>query len=136
MTSRSEARTEFLSDVLSTALEGGVGYWSVASDIERSGDYPHGDWFYTAVTLFENADGDKHCSQKDEECRGHRVDLDTIARGIEGLLARVRARISHPRYRHHQLLAEANRENDAGDIDADIADDIVQFGIFGSLVYA
>jgi hypothetical protein len=130
MRPRSAERTEFLSGVLSTALEGGVGYWSVADAIERVGDYPNGDWEYASVTLTENGDGDNWCSQRDEECQGHQVDLDTIARGIAGLLGR------DPRYRHHKLLAEANRENDACDIDSDIADDIVQYGIFGSLVYA
>jgi len=81
--------------------------------------------------LYEDADGDKHCSQKDEECRGHRVDLDGIARGIAGLLAR-----TDYRYRHHKLLADANRDNDACDIDSDIADDVVQWAIFGELIYA
>jgi hypothetical protein len=122
-------RTEFLSDVLSTALEGGVNYWSVACDIEREGDYPKGDWYYTGVTLFEDADGDKHCSQKDEECQGHRVDLDGVARAV--------AALSHdPKWRHHKLLAEASREKDAGNVDSDVADDVVQFAALGgSIVY-
>lgn len=130
MSTRSAERTEFLSDVLGTALEGGVGYWSTAFDIERSGDYPDGDWYYTAVTLYEDADGDKWCSQKDEECRGHKVDLTGVAHGIAALLKRV------PRYRHHKLLADANRDNDAGDIDSDIADDISQIAALGTLTYA
>jgi hypothetical protein len=128
---RSAERTEFLSGVLSTALEGGIGYWSVASQIKREGDYPHGDWEYRAATLTECGDDDDWCSQKDEKCQGHLVDLDGVARGIAALLSSKR----EYRYRHHKLLAEANRENDAGEIDSDIADDIVQWAALGNLVY-
>lgn len=127
---RSAERTEFLSDVLSTALEGGVNYWSSAFDIWRIGDYPKGEWYYDAVTLYEDADGDKHCSQNDEECRGHRVDLHGIARGINALVKR-----RDPGYRHRELLVQANRENYAGEIDSDIADDVAQMAALGALVY-
>lgn len=34
-----------------------------------------------------------------------------------------------------ETLREANRENDAGDIDAEIADIILQAGIFESYIY-
>lgn len=125
----SAERAEFLGDVLGTALEGGIGYWSAASEIHRVGDYPHGDWQYSAVTLFEVGDGDTTCSVTNADCEGHRVDLDSVARGIAALLAPGRT------YRHRVLLAHANRHNDAGDIDADIADDIVQCAALGSLVY-
>lgn len=126
---RSAARTEFLAYVLSAAFEGGIGYWSVADDIERSGDYPDGDWNYAAMTLFEhdgdNAPGD--CELAEGICQGHRVTLDTVAHGVSLYVK--------SDYRLAPAVRQASRENDAGDIDADLADVIVQLGIFGEIVY-
>jgi hypothetical protein len=148
---RSAERTEFLSDVLCAALEGGIGYWSQAVWIIRVHEtegYPltpsevrHGDapWRYDAVTLFETADGDTTCSvaaklgiAPDDSCPGHRVTLDTVAHGIAVLTA---LGASHVHASYRVTIWEASAENDAGEIDADLADMIVQAGVFGEVIY-
>jgi hypothetical protein len=109
-----------------TALEGGVSYWSVASDIVRHAD---NDLWYVSYVLTEADDDTADCSADGATgpCAGHRVDPDVVARGIGLLTSRTDCA---PR------LRLANRENDAGEIDAGDADAIVQFGIFGTTIYA
>lgn len=142
---RSTERTTFLADVLCAALEGGVGYWSAAGDIARvsetTGAQCTGDdwpWRYDAVTLWEVGDGDECHARDGGPCAGHRVTLDDIARAI--------SRISKTRredcpaaggfaYRYVQAVRDASMENDAGDIDADIADIVAQVAALGSVIY-
>lgn len=146
---KSLERQIFLWDVMGTALEGGVNYWSQADGIVREND-PGEDakdrdamFHYTEYTLFCAADGDTECgmSTKDNpipECPGHKVTPDVIAHGM-GLATLSEAKGNeqniHWHYSQRRHVIEANRENDAGDIDAGDADCIVQLGVFGSVIY-
>lgn len=86
--------------------------------------------------------GDYHWS--DEAPRDNRVtihDLDegkeypvTVATVIDGINRIIDGKIGVAD-RIVTTLREANRENDAGDIDAEIADIILQAGIFESYIY-
>lgn len=135
---RSAERTEFLSDVLCAALEGGIGYWSAADDITRTPDDGMIGWHYSAVTLFEIGDGDDACSVNDGRCRGHRVTLDTVASAVNKISKTKRADCPGAggfHYGYVNTVRDASMENDGGEIDADAADIIVQVAALGSVVY-
>ena len=125
---RSPERTQFLVDVLSTAVETGIGYWAeVVHVADQTGTTPAGDNLdplgsggdcYTA-TVREYETGDEH-----------HVNLDTIVRGAS-LLAK--SSIDNDLVNDFR---EANRTNgDRGDIDASNADMALQMGIFGDVIY-
>ena len=113
-------REEFLDDVTTTALEGGIGYWSVCSSYKWK-DVPE------TVAIIEEFDegtgepfGDKI-----------RVDRALIEKGIKEILSGDTNTGQHM----VKMVAVASVTNDAGDVDADVADCIVQVGAFGKLVY-
>lgn len=117
-------REQFLSDVITTAIEGGIGYWSVCLQYQYEGnvvvidgkDYGGG----TRATI----------SPLDTDDIWH-VTPDTIARGISV----IREREDFCRLAIRDTILAASRENDGGEIDADGADVIVQAALFGELVY-
>ena len=121
---RSEEREEFLADIITTAIEGGTGYWALVHEYKWSERPP--SEVYAVISEDEEQIG------SEAEAPGyHRIDIDVIAKGI----GRIRED-AFPINSH--LKAEillADRENEGGDIDADSADAIVQAAIFGELVY-
>lgn len=118
MTYRSPERTKFLSDLLATALEGGVNYWAKVEATARVDDPAEIiGWRYTGATLTEYDGGDTH-----------KVTLDTIAHGINAYSAKF-VRRDHP-------LVVANRTNGAdGDYDALDADQALQYGLWDKAIY-
>lgn len=133
---RSKERTEFLADIITTAVEGGTGYWAQVSQYqyadysgifdgeltvyagERQGDD-------TRATLHELNDEDGYREQ------GLDLDLDAVARGL-GRIKRGEIGIND-RLRAVIMLADA--DNDAGEIDADAADVIAQIALLGEIRY-
>lgn len=116
MPARTDERATFLADIIIAAVEGGTGYWASVSAYK----WTLGPELTTATLHPE-----------DEPDTSHVVTLDTIAHGIavirrEEHLARVDIRTA---------ILQADRYSDAGDIDADAADVIVQAALFGELVY-
>lgn len=129
MTKRSRERAQFLADVLTTAVEGGIGYWSAVSeyrwDLEDPAD--------TSVVVHEYDDDLGINGDYKEE--GVRVDLDLIAKGI-GILKRsggVGSAFQSDYWKQFLLADRTNGED--GDYDAGTADCIVQAGMFGEVVY-
>lgn len=119
MAVRSVERAEFLDDVITTAVEGGTGYWAVVHAYKWV-DLKPGE-VYAVIEEIE-----------DPQAPGrHRIDADLIARGI--------GRVLYPGFRIRadlcELIRAADREADAGLIDADGADVIVQAALFGEIVY-
>lgn len=123
-------REQFLSDIISTAIEGGIGYWSTTLAYQWTDDdgqpqlcvgerlaRPTGT--YAAITPVDS-----------EVIYG--IDTNIIAKGIDVMRESPNFNGSH--VLRDSILA-ASRENDAGDIDADCADVIVQAALFGELVY-
>ena len=119
MAKRSEKREQYLDDVLTTAIEGGIDYWVdewIEIDLDRSGN-SSSDWRYRFAT-FVDIEGDTYT-----------INHDTIAKGL-GIVTRRNAE-------HDKELILNNRTNgDDGDHDALDADKVVQFALFGELVYA
>lgn len=120
---------ELLHDMFTTALEGGIGYWSAATSYRQTNPDGSPDLagFYADIV-------DAPDSYDFEPVR---VDRDTIARGF--------LRIMDPeaKFGSRHRLAALFHARAAGltdeqvyiDFDAEDADVIVQLGVFGQLVY-
>lgn len=121
MATRTQIREQYLADIITAAVEGGTNYWASCLRYKWV-DLPPAE--VHAVLM------DIDAAEARDEDKIH-VNVDSIAKGI-GLILKpefsVRADVK-------QTLAEANRENDASDIDAEIADIIVQAAAFGRIVY-
>jgi hypothetical protein len=112
------AREEFLSDIITTAIEGGTGYWAQVSGYHWSDDEPA----TTRATLHDMEDGATFALTIEDIARGLAIVVDE--RGEFRLNDELRASI---------VLAD--NENDGGYIDADCADVIVQAALFGEVRY-
>lgn len=117
MAKRTTERTDFLASVLVTAVEGGVNHWAAIKDYK---------WL---------EDADKNLTSAAVELNDgfgwKRVGLNMVASGI-GKLKRGTVPIADGL---KATLVLADKENDASDVDSELADCIVQAGLFGKLVY-
>ena len=112
-------REQFLDDVIVTAIEGGIGYWSVCHSYK---------WRWPEVTAVI-----QEWDEWEDKAIGDKITVDRalIRKGIKQVLsgeADVAASMV-------KLIAGANATNDGGDIDVDAADVIVQAAVFGTLTY-
>lgn len=112
-----------LLDIFTTALEGGIGYWSTC--LRYKWLLPDGKTSdvlgFHADVLDEVGIG---LTVLDVFVEGHRIDREVIARGLQ-LFANAKP---------EEVLREGPPE-DWGCLDADAADQIVQLGLFGEVVY-
>ena len=119
---RTAEREQFLADILITAIEGGTGYWAAVSGYKWSDEAPE----TTRATLHE---------LNDEETAydGAQYDLtiDAVATGL-GRIRRGEVGVSGTL---RETIALADRENDAGYIDADGADVITQAALLNEIRY-
>jgi hypothetical protein len=120
---------DLLSDVLTTAVEGGIGYWSAVTDCERVNGGER-DLCWLSVTLAPYPDDEWGVFDLNDK-RPLVVTLRDVARGIEliltnkvGIRADLKAQVA---------LALGNPED--ADIDADAADCIIQAACFGEIVF-
>lgn len=131
---RTAERIEFLGDIITGAIEGGIGYWSACSQYQwidrdervrvsvgrQKGDEPR-------ATI--------HVIKDDEsgyEPGGLALTLDTVERGLR--LIREGGCEVNTRLKNAIMLAD--RSNEAGQLDAFDCDVIVQAGLLGEIVYA
>lgn len=117
MANRSAKRTEFLNDLLTDAIEGSIDYWidSIDAKLVKPSDDAF-TWYYEYALIVDD-EGDEH-----------EITIDTIVKGMQFIVKRNAER--------DKALILANRTNgDDGDYDALDCDKIVQFGLFGELVY-
>ena len=125
---RDAERTEFLVDVLSTAVETGISYWAAAVHVEDStGTTPEGD---NLDPLGSGGNCYAATIREWETGAEYAVNLDTIARGA--------ARLCHTGIDNDLVndFREANRTNgNRGDIDVENADMALQMGIFDDIIY-
>lgn len=113
-------RDEFYDDVLITAVEGGIGYWSLGKDYRWSDDGP------TSVDVREDN------GEVDEPGPWVHVDRASMVRAFSVL--RSDADLSLADSIRKRLVA-AWREADAGGLDASDADIVVQVAVLGDVVY-
>jgi hypothetical protein len=149
MTTRSAEREQFLADIITAAVEGGTGYWAQCARYKWEGLDAKD---VHAVLLAEDDDDAREKrreagAKKRAETGDGRLtvdealaiegggalllNIDAVARGI-GRITRGEIQINASL---KKLIAEASRENDAGDIDADAADAIAQAALLGELTY-
>lgn len=150
----SVGRKKFLHEVFNTALEGGIQYW--ANVDEYHWHHPGGwdediDGFYATVLSAELdlEDPNDNGWGIDGLPSTLRIDLDVVDRGTNLFARHCRGEInSHgidvpeeqrkpladDAYWRQFLAAEATHGREGG-YDAMVADSIIQFGLFGSLVY-
>lgn len=136
MAARSEKREQFLADIISTAVEGGIGYWSQCSHYQWV-DYSNSGNLFGPVGEKDPSKGTcatVHVLNADESGyveEGLEITVETVARGL-GLIKSPEFGVNS-RMRGEILVADV--ENDAGMIDSDDADVIVQAGLFGEVIY-
>ena len=116
-------RTDFLANVLITAVEGGIGYWAHTEKYHWKQD-KEGNMIEASVRI---RDSEEHTG------RWYEVTLETIATGIARLKDKEKKIAFNPQLKEAMLLAD--NEDDASYIDAAIADCIVQAALFGDIVY-
>lgn len=141
-TTKSPARIQFLTDVLTTAVEGGIGYWSRAEDYCWSVEDPaeRGVTLHVSAEDIEPGDltlpfghstGTDSWSGETIPFYTVRVGLPDIARGV-GIVTRGEAGVASD---YVGRIHGASIENDCGDMDALDADIVVQAAIFGKVIY-
>lgn len=131
---KSAAREEFLATVVTTAVEGGIGYWSVVHkydwwypDLQGHTPAPSDGMAFTraSIELTEDADESHPAGRRVE------VDHDTVRRGMLVLTSGER----QVRRDIYEAIVLANHSSDGGEIDSEIADCIVQAGLFGRVIF-
>lgn len=135
---RNPKRNSFLADVLTTAMEGGIGYWSCATSYEwfdpdmtsgTASPAPGGGGnAYATLELTEVPDGGDTVRE---------LNLDTVAVGLRKISSG-EVQVSSKARRTVTVCNISNStapEDFRGDIDADLADQIVQAGMFGDVVF-
>jgi hypothetical protein len=128
-------REEFLTDILVTAVEGGIGYWSQAGNYRHSGPVEGRGVTLYIYDVYESevkldVINDEDLIDPDQVVV--RVTLADIEEGIRRILYEDDFKASG------QLLVavlEPSVNNDAGEIDADTADIIVQAAVFGEIMF-
>lgn len=150
---RSAERAEFLAGLVTTALEGGIGYWSAAEEYRwfdpdndggtaEPGPGGTANAYAVIVPDGEESDGD-HWPTLPDGRRGFRLDLDAVDRAL-ALIRRggVPGWPDGGQVRRDVLICDENNGQDvpgaeawAGDLDADAADWVAQVAVFGQVVY-
>lgn len=123
---RSEERTQFLTDILVTAVEGGIGYWSFGEDYRYDGE-PEGRG--VTITEIDSDDGAVPLPM--------RVTLDLLATAVNKIVRGDETGSVNLR----PIVAAASWANDTcpesgpEDIDATWAEQIFQVAMFGKVIY-
>ena len=143
---RTEERKQFLMDLLTCGVEGGIGYWARIYDSERT---PELDW--VSITLVDHEDAsqalelepftgygelDDAVLKNDPRIEKFKftVTLDDIEKALEKLIASPAEVKIHPSNIGQLIVANATNGED-GDFDADSGDWLVQIACFGEVVY-
>jgi hypothetical protein len=118
---RSEERTQFLAEVIVTAVEGGINDWAAVS-VYKWVELPPSEWHAVVHQLNDDESGYVDT--------GVKLDVDAVARGlrliIDGKLVN-QAMLD--------CIRRADKGNDAGEIDGYDASAIVQAGLYGEVIY-
>lgn len=141
-------------DILCTALEGGIGHWAcldngtdawkraraeLAEELkgaEREWDRVP-SYSQVAVRVLQSGDPVLFADAEDDDCVPEELEWQLTAPSLVAAAARFQAeRTAELRKRNGPLafydLAEAL---DSGDFDADDADTVIQYALFGELIY-
>tara|TARA_R100001244_G_scaffold94487_1_gene70944 strand:- start:382 stop:1020 length:639 start_codon:yes stop_codon:yes gene_type:complete len=112
---------QFIDDVLTAAVEGGINYWA---EVHKISSEDNGSSCYKEVVVFDNESDDD-----DRELLS--ITPEVAAKGISLILG-CKVTISRS---IRASISDAVFSNDCGHIDAEGADCIVQAGLFDTIVY-
>lgn len=153
---RTEGRKAFLHSMFTTALEGGLNCWAQVGDYRwmnpnrkpesriTDNDYLDLDGFYALITSAEGDWGVDRLSSGYALAENEPIliDIDVIERGVNLMVEKVIAATTSedpdaPFSRKYlrQFVIQWLTDADEGDSDAEVADMVVQLGLFGTLVY-
>lgn len=150
---RTEGRKRFLHMMFTTAMEGGIGYWSVA-DVYHWRRTPDPNKVAIAAVspavVEDDLDGFYAVIESNEGDWGVdfalpqlRIDIDVMEHGVNLLVDKVieATKSEDPdagfsRKYLRQFVIQWLTDAEEGDSDADVADMVVQLGLFGEVVYA
>ena len=113
-------------DILCTALEGGIGYWSYAGRIVRQDTDEKVDyvgWRYVCADLFDNDTGEEFGT----------MNYETVRKGIRLMMGE--KKVAYLSSYITEMVRDSFKGSDNFDIDADGADCIIQLGLLGEIVY-
>lgn len=119
-------RDEFLRDIAITAVEGGIGYWASCTRYRWSNTNDLDDMLpFPEIVIVPAEDPDDFIEQP--------ITKDTILLGLTRIADPTYGCDLHESYRKQIVAAE--HFHDACDIGAELADYIVQVGLFGKVIY-
>jgi N-glycosylase/DNA lyase len=121
------ALEEFYSDIIITAVEGGIGYWSKCSNYRHGHDADLNRISAASVTVHELTD-----ERRDTYAAGVEVTIKDIAKAMRRI---VKQRPEHTSDEWRARMAKALREKDCCDIDSGDADCIMQIAVLGMITY-
>lgn len=160
---RTQKRKEFYHYCFTTAMEGGIGYWSVLTEYHWGGVKPAVDaevnkqqyvydleQFYAILESSEDDWGVEEAFISEEgkvlpitETQSLTVDINVIERGVNLLVDKVIAatksedeNAEFSRKYLRQFVVQWLTDLQDGDSDSDVCDLVVQLGLFGTVVYA
>ena len=152
MAKRTEARKEFLSDILTTAAEGGVNYWGHVEGYNWADTNVGEDPAESVMDIWvdeesveegglptpvEYKEGQFSAYDPEERFGIYHVDIEVVSKGINLIIAGKTT--IHPSvlgdYRKANKLIDGYYDSD-GWLDSEAADIIVQVGLFGEIVFA
>lgn len=113
-----------------TALEGGVNYWATCSEYRWSKRSPDGVGRVDDVLGFKAVIHD----EEDPGSPGLTVNRAVIAKGVGLFVKEYLTAVKMPYFQQAATCLRYGKWDDL-DVDADIADVIVQFGLFGEVFY-
>jgi len=114
-------KDEFLDCVVITAIEGGIGYWSVCSEYKHIGVPAR-----AVIQEFDESTGEPYGEKL-------LVDRALITKALDRITDLGQPRVANDSITKGIIIGVL--DDDPGDIDADCADVIVQVGLFGKVVY-
>lgn len=127
---------QFLDDIIVTAVEGGIGYWSQVEEYRHANQAP-GHVFASIIDISDDYDEEETEDSTTELPPRYRIDSETIYRALTLVAAAGATELEALRIGKFSQddIIHAMMEKDAGEIDAGLADDLVQIGLFGRTMY-
>lgn len=124
---REEVYGQFCSDIVVTAIEGGINYW-----VDNVNDYQW-DCMWSMVQAYINVPEEHIVPSEGVEKTRYFINYETADAGLRVIMKNVDIFTATG---WENRVAKAIVNLDAGDFDASDADTIIQVGLFGKQVFA
>ena len=126
-------RTEYCSDLLSAAIEGGISYWAKGRKFEIGQAGTDGEPTYLSCEIRPHNDEGPAFENGDKRNNWQRLDLAKMAAAIELLLSDAGATLAGSHI-IEDLRADWH-DRDSLRFDAETADVVVQVALFGEIIF-